>query len=129
MRGTTDATELARLRNRAAEFETLFNLAPIGMYLIDADFRIREVNQMGRSVFENIPGDVIGRDFDEVLHALWEKKFADETAQLFRRTLETGEPYVTAERAVFVTHRGITKYFAWRLDRIVLEDGRSNHCF
>lgn len=124
MAGKTDEAEIARLRNRVAQFETLFNQAPIGMYLIDSDFRIREVNPVAQSVFESIEGDVIGRDFDEVVHTLWEQKFADEMSQLFRRTLETGEPYVTAERAVFVAHRGITKYFAWRLDRVVLEDGR-----
>ena len=124
MTGNADETEIARLRNRVAQFETLFDQAPIGMYLTDSDFRIHEVNSAARSVFENIPGDIIGRDFAEVVHAIWEQKFADEMAQLFRRTLETGEPYVTAERAVYVTHREITKYFAWRLERLVLEDGR-----
>ena len=121
---TKENAELARLRNRVAQFEALIDLAPIGMYLIDSDFRILQVNPMAQSVFESIPGDVVGRDFDEIVHALWDKKFADETAQLFHRTLETGEPYATAERAVFIPHREITKYFAWRLDRIVLENGR-----
>lgn len=118
-----DSTEIVRLRQRVAQLETLFIQAPIGMYLIDEDFRIREINHVARSVFDTVPGEVIGRDFDEVLHEMWEKKFADETVRLFRRTLETGESYITAEWAVFVAHRGFTKYFAWRLDRIVLEDG------
>lgn len=124
MTDSADGIEIARLRKRLAQFETLLHQAPIGMYLIDSDFRIRDVNVAARSVFENIPGDIIGRDFNEVLRSLWEKKFAHETADLFRHTLETGEPYVTAERAVLITHRKITKYYAWRLDRIVLEDGR-----
>jgi len=116
--------DIDRLRRRATQFETLFNQAPIGVYLIDSDFRIREVNPMARSVFESVSGDILGRDFDEVLHIIWEKKFAEETSREFRRTLETGVPYATAERAIFLVHRGITKYFSWRLDRIVLDDGR-----
>ena len=78
--------ELARLRarNRAGpalpqrQFETLLHEAPLGVYLVDADFRIREVNPVALPVFGDIPGGVIGRDFDEVIHLLWPKEYADE---------------------------------------------------
>ena len=65
------------LRLRTAQFETLLNQAPLGVYLVDADFRIREVNPAALPVFGDIPGGVIGRDFDEVIHILWEKEYAD----------------------------------------------------
>ena len=32
------------LRRRTAQFETLLYEAPLGVYLVDADFRIRDVN-------------------------------------------------------------------------------------
>jgi CheY-like chemotaxis protein len=91
-------TVSARLDLRTAQFETLLNEAPLGVYLVDADFRIREVNPTAHSVFGEIAG-LIGRDFDEVMHILWPKRYADEVVQLFRHTLETGEPYKTAGRA------------------------------
>ena len=58
------------LRQRTAQFETLLSEAPLGIYLIDADFRIRHVNPKTMPVFGDIP-DLIGRDFAEVMHILW----------------------------------------------------------
>ncbi|MCC2643923.1 MAG: uncharacterized protein K0S45_4336 [Nitrospira sp.] len=113
----------AALRNRADQFETLLNQAPLGVYLVDADFRIAQVNPVARPVFGDIP-DLIGRDFDEVIHLLWEKSYADEMVRIFRYTLDTGEPYMTPERAEFRIDRGVTEYYEWRLDRITLPDGR-----
>ena len=123
---------LARLRreisavvlNRSVQFETLLNQAPLGVYLVDADFKIREVNPVARPVFGDIPGGVIGCDFDEIMHILWEKDYADEVVGICRHTLETGEPYVAPERAERRADRGVTEYYEWRLDRIVLPDGR-----
>ncbi len=111
------------LRHRAAQHETLFNQSPLGVYLIDSEFRIREVNPVALPVFGDIP-DLIGRDFDEVIHILWERDLADEVARLFRHTLATGEPYVTPERAQRRKDRNATEYYEWRLDRITLPDGR-----
>ena len=111
------------LRQRTAQFETLLNQAPLGVYLIDADFRIRQVNPIARPVFGDIP-DLIGRDFDEVIHILWSKDYADEVVRLFRHTLDSGEPYVTPERIEQRLHRGVTEFYEWRIDRIESPDGR-----
>jgi PAS domain S-box-containing protein len=112
------------LRHRGEQFETLLNQAPIGVYLVDAEFRLRQVNPVALPVFGDIPGGVIGRDFDEIMHILWEKAYADEIVRTFRHTLETGEPYIAPERAEFRVDRGTTEYYEWRLDRILLPDGR-----
>lgn len=101
--------ELARLRReaehalrcRGEQFETLLNEAPLGVYLVDADFRIRQVNPVALPVFGDIPGGVVGRDFDEIIHILWERQYADEIVRIFRRTLQTGEPYIAPEHAEF----------------------------
>jgi len=111
------------LRYQSEQHLTLLNQAPLGVYLIDADFRIVEVNPVALPVFGDIPGGVIGRDFDEIIHILWEKAFADEVVRIFRRTLETGESYVTPERAEFRLDRGVTEFYEWRVDRITLPDG------
>lgn len=111
------------LRHRAAQHETLFNQSPLGVYLIDSEFRIREVNPVALPVFGDIP-DLVGRDFEEVIRILWERDFAVEIARLFRHTLATGEPYVAPERAIHRIDRNTTEYYEWRLDRITLPDGR-----
>jgi PAS domain S-box-containing protein len=125
--------ELARVRGeaeqasrrRGAQFKTLLDQAPLGVYLVDADFRVREVNPIARLAFGDIPGGLIGRDFDEVIHVVWAKPYADEIVRIFRRTLETGEPYTMPEHAEVRVDRGITEYYEWRVDRIPLADGRS----
>ena len=112
------------LRYRSEQHQTLIHQAPIGVYLVDADFAIREVNPVAVPVFGEIPGGVIGRDFDEVMHILWSNDYADEIVDIFRRTLHTGEPYVMPERAEFRIDRQAIEYYEWRLNRITLPDGR-----
>jgi PAS domain S-box-containing protein len=111
------------IRVRAEQFETLVNQAPLGIYLVDADFRIAQVNPTARQVFGDMP-DLIGRDFEEVIHTLWHKAYADEIVAIFRHTLNTGEPYMTPERIEPRLDWGGTEYYEWRVDRIVLPDGR-----
>ena len=111
------------LRQQTAQFETLLNQAPLGVYLVDADFRIMQVNPTALPVFGDMP-DLIGRDFDAVIHRLCTKESADEIVRIFHHTLDTGEPYVTQERAEFRVDRNVTEYYEWRLDRITLPDGR-----
>jgi PAS domain S-box-containing protein len=123
--------ELARVRREAAEeirqrgaqFEALLNAAPVGVYLVDADFRIREVNPVARPVFGDVP-DLVGRDFDEVIHRLWSREYADEIVRIFRHTLETGEPHFTAERNETRRDRGVTETYESHVHRLPLPDGR-----
>jgi len=111
------------LRQRTAQFETLLNEAPLGVYLVDADFRIREVNPTALAVYEN-DQDVIGRDFDELTRSRWPKAYADEVVGQFRHTLQTGEPYFAAERIQRRRDNGALQCFEWQINRIPLPDGR-----
>lgn len=112
------------IRHHTEEIEALLNAAPLGVYLVDADFKIREMNPIAREVFGDIPGGVTGRDFEEVMRLLWERQYADQVARIFRHTLETGEPYFTPERAEYRIDRNIIEYYEWHLNRITLPDGR-----
>ncbi len=111
------------LRRRTTQFETLLNEAPMGVYLVDADFKIQAVNPTARPVFGDIP-DLIGRDFGEVIQILWPKDYANEVVRLFRHTLETGEPYVTPEHIEERRDRKVREYYEWRINRIPLPAGR-----
>jgi len=112
------------LRQRTEQFETLLNNAPFGIYLVDADFRMRQVNPVALPRFGDIPGGVIGRDFGEIIHNLRDKQYADEIERIFRHTLETGEPYVAPERVGAGGISTPSDNFEWRLDRILLPNGR-----
>jgi PAS domain S-box-containing protein len=112
------------LQNRTRQFETLINQAPVGVYLVDSNFFIRQVNPVAEPFFGNVRGGAVQRKFDEIAHLLWTGDYADEVVQIFHRTLDTGEAHVTPECAEYRIDRGVTEYYERRLDRITLPDGR-----
>ena len=111
------------LRQRSAQFETLINDAPLGIYLVDADFRVRQVNPTALPAFGNIP-ELIGRDFVEVMHILWPEAQADAVISQFRHTLATGEACFVPEMIEQRADRQTSEYYEWQINRIPLPDGR-----
>jgi PAS domain S-box-containing protein len=120
-----DVTERKRVQEsfhrRTAQFETLLNKAPMGVYLVDANFKIRDMNPTALADFGGIP-QVIGRDFAELMHQLWPGDYAQEILERFRHTLETGEPHSTPERGEQRLDLGVTQYYEWQIHRITLPD-------
>ncbi len=110
-------------RQRTEQFETLLVEAPLGVYLVDADFRLREINPTAWPAFGEIP-DLVGRDLGEVLRIQWPPAYADEVVRIFRHTLESGEPYYARERTETRLDRGIAEFYEWQVNRIPLPDGR-----
>jgi PAS domain S-box-containing protein len=113
----------AALRASHARFEALVNVAPVGIYLVDADLRIVQVNPKARPVFGSIER-LIGRSFAKVIHVLWPPAFAGEIVARFRHTLETGEPYCDSERTEERLDRKVREYYEWQIHRIALPDGQ-----
>ena len=93
------------------------------MYLVDAELRIRLVSRTARPVFGDI-GELIGRDFVEVIHILWPPECADEIVARFRHTLETGEPHVAFEFSEVRYDRKVSESYDWQIHRINLPDGQ-----
>jgi len=112
------------LRFRSEQHETLLNRSPLGVFLVDADFRIREANPVAVRAFGSVEGGIVGRDFGEIMHLIWERDYADDLVRIFRNTLETGEPFATPEHSKLRIDRGVVEHYEWRLDRITLADGR-----
>lgn len=112
----------AAVTQRKAQFETLFNQSPLGIYLVGPDFRIREANPQASEVFAGIE-NVIGRDFGEVLHLLRNQKTADAVEGRFRHTLNTGEPYFIPESVQERPDTGAREYYEWQINQIPLPDG------
>jgi PAS domain S-box-containing protein len=112
------------LRHRSDQYQTLLNQVPLGVCVVDADFRIRDINPVALAAFGDVPGGVIGRDLDEIAHVLWEPHYADELISIVRRTVATGEAFITRGRAETRRDRGVTELYEWRVDRITLPDGQ-----
>ena len=121
LRRMRQATDLSS-RLRTAQFETLLNEAPLGLYLVDADLVIRAANPTARAAFDGVQ-DPIGRDFADALRAFWPRDLAEETLAIFRHTLETGEPYCEPERVLQRLGRDTPDYYEWQVNRIPLPDG------
>jgi signal transduction histidine kinase len=123
--------QLAQLRREASareqalrlEAEALLNEAPLGIYVVGPDFKIRDVNPAARLAFRTI-ANPLGRDFDEVIHSMRPKEYADEVVRIFRRVLETGEVYVTSERMEELSGRGPAEHYEWQVSRIPQPNGR-----
>ncbi len=111
------------LRESRARFDTLFDTSPVGMYALDAQFRLWKMSSKTRAVFGDIK-DLIGRDFAEVLHILWTPEVAQEIAARFRHTLATGEPYKYTELSEIRKDRDVREHYDWELHRIELPDGQ-----
>ena len=110
------------LRLRTAQFETLVNEAPLGIYLVDAQLCIRQVNPPALPEFGTIQ-DLIGSDLAAVMQTLWGPARADEIVQQFRHTLTTGEPFEVAELIALRADRSTTASYEWQIHRIPLPDG------
>lgn len=112
-----------RLRQLANTFTGLFVSNPFGIYVVDADFRLAEVSQGAREFFVNV-NRLIGRDFAEIPHILWDDPFASETVARFRHTLATGEPYLSPTIFERRVDTDVIEAYDWRIERIVTPDGR-----
>lgn len=110
------------LVQRAAQVATLLDEAPMGVYLVDSEFRVREANPTAQLVF----GTALNperRNFDEVMHLLAPASEASAVVERFRHTLATGQPFTIREHAVTRLDTGETEYYEWHIGRIELPDG------
>ena len=112
------------LRQRTAQVETLIREAPLGIYVVDADFRVREANAAAHANFGDT-FELIGADLTELFRALRPPEYAETTIDLFRHTLETGEPFRDDEWKQVYPDGSLRGWCEWRLNRIPLLDGRN----
>lgn len=111
-----------QLRRNHDTFFSLIQNAPFGVYVIDAQFRLRQVSSGSQKIFAGIQ-PLLGRDFADVLRTVWNEPFASEAIALFRRTLETGEPYRSPSTEEVRANLGELEAYDWRIERVTLPDG------
>jgi PAS domain S-box-containing protein len=119
----------ALLRRNEALFTTLIEQAPLGVYVVDEQLRLQQVNPRAQPVFKQVQ-PLQGRDLSEIMRILWPEKTANEVVARFRKTLKTGQPYFSPEFSELRRDTGVKESYEWQLQCITLPDG--NHgvvCF
>ncbi len=111
------------VRQNQELFLAMIEQAPVGVYALDDKMCFQHINSRALPSF---PGQhpIIGRAFDEVVRTLWPVPVAEEIVAVFRRTLETGEPYTaqgfTHQRADLQAEES----YDWQVRSIRLPDGQ-----
>ncbi len=94
-RTRTEAVLEQNRRNLAeqyAELENLYDTTPVGLSLIDRDFRYIRINETLARINGITVADHIGKRFQDLL-----PKLADEMTGLYREVFDTGEPHLGME--------------------------------
>jgi PAS domain S-box-containing protein len=110
------------LRRNEALFSALISQAPVGVYVVDAQLRLQQVNPKARPVFSRVH-PLIGRDFSEIIHILWPSRVADQIMKRFRHTLKTGAPYRSPDFAERRRDIGVKQIYEWQIQRVTLPTG------
>ncbi len=111
------------LRAAHDTFRHLVDHSPFGVLAVDADFRLVRVSAGAQRVFQHVR-PLLGRDFAEVLHAVWPDPFASEAIGHFRRTLETGEPYHAPDTVERRHDISAVESYDWKVERVTFPDHR-----
>lgn len=123
----TDVTrqiELDReLRTRLDHVLTVIEHAPMGVFLVDEQFRLLHVNAQARAGSREDAAASIGVDLEVLLRRGGSNATIDAVVREFRHTLATGESFREEALATFRDDLGTTTYTDWRIDRIRLPDG------
>ena len=112
-----------QLRRNAETFAKLVEQAPFGIYVLDASFRIQQVSAGAQPAFRNVR-PLIGRDFSEALRIIWPEPLASRVIEIFRHTLQTGEPYVAPSLTERRRDVEAVESYEWQIHRATLPDGQ-----
>jgi len=115
------AAEVALRRNEAL-FSALIEQAPVGVYVVDAQLCLRQVNPRALPVFKNAH-PLIGRDFSKIIQLIWSSRVAYQIVARFRHTLKTGESYQSPEFSERRQDTGLKEFYEWQLQRVTLPAG------
>jgi PAS domain S-box-containing protein len=112
------------LRRNEALLASLVAKAPAGMYVVNSKFRLIQANPTACAAFRNVH-PLLGRDFKEVLRAVWPPRVAEQLSRRFRHTLRTGQFY---QAPSFVARRedsGQRESYEWQIQQVPLPDGEA----
>ena len=122
-----DITERKRgeeeVRRSREALNGLVDRAPFGIYIVDSQLNIVQMNARSQTgMFYNVR-PVIGRNLVDVLRILWPEPVATEMVAAFRSTLETGEAYRSRNFSSPRADTNNVESYEWELHKILLPDG------
>ncbi|MBC8040654.1 MAG: PAS domain S-box protein, partial [Opitutaceae bacterium] len=107
------------LRGNEALFTALVEQTPMGVYVVDARFRLQRINPRAFPQFSKIH-PLLGRDFAEIVHVLWPKRVAELVVARFRHTLKTGKSYQSPKFSHRRRDIGVNEVYEWQIQRVTL---------
>jgi len=123
----SDITERKRAEDAVAQnaglFSRLIEQAPTGMYVVDAGFRMQQVNARAAPIFASIH-PLIGRDYAEIMETMWGPVVGAQCTAIFRHTPASGERYVSPPFSERRFDLGENQAFDWETQRVTLPDGQ-----
>ncbi len=111
------------LRHNEALFSTIIKQAPGGVYVVDDQLRLMQINALARPTF-SAAEPVIGRGLGEIMDILWGPELGPELVESFRHTLETGERYISPRFTHQRNDTGEEKSYEWETQRLTLPNGK-----
>ena len=118
-------------RKRAEELlrcnhDTFFHLienAPFGVYVVDSQFRMCQASAVSLNVFSSVR-PLIGRDFEDIVRAVWTEPVASEVLLRFRHTLATGQAYAAPNTTGLRKDVPGLESYDWKIQRLQLPSGQ-----
>jgi PAS domain S-box-containing protein len=106
-------------RQRIDVLADVLQQLPVGVFIVDAQGKIREANALAERVFGV---SAAWRDirFADLVPRLWPREYADYLLERFALTLETGEPYRQVEHSAHRLDSGRMEHYEWEIRRIDL---------
>lgn len=107
---------------RTNQFETLLDASPVGIYLVNKDFKIKHYNQLASHKFSQID-NLYNVDLKDLLFETLQETNAKTILKQFRKTLKTGLPYYQSEFFDQSESSAKASYCTWHINRIGLPNG------
>ena len=122
-----DITERKRaeelLRCNHDTFLLLIENAPFGVYVVDSQFRMCQASAVSLNVFSSVR-PLIGRDFEDIVRAVWTEPVASEVLLRFRHTLATGQAYAAPNTTGLRKDVPGLESYDWKIQRLQLPSGQ-----
>ncbi len=101
---------------------------PIGVFIVDAQGRIREANAIAERIF-GVGAAWRELRFAELVPRLWPQEYTDYLLERFALTLRSGEPYRHVEHSARRLDSGHIEHYEWEIRRVELgEDDAAVVC-
>jgi PAS domain S-box-containing protein len=111
-------------RERVDVLADVLRELPIGVYIVDAQGRIREANAIAERTF-GVGSAWRELRFADLLARIWSRSYTDFFLARLAQTLENGVPYRHAEHSELRLDRDRVEHYEWEMRRIELGHGEA----